>query len=126
MSTFVKPELEDLFDVRNKLTSVSAKWKSIGFALRLDPNTIDSIQDKNNSDPSICLTSVVIEWLKRNYIPKTRREPTWRWLVEAVGDPAGGANMALARDIASKHKAKGILNKFLNQLQLILHKRVAV
>ena len=105
-------ELKDLFDVRNKLTSVSAKWKSIGFALQLDPNTIDSIQDKNNSDPSTCLTSVVTEWLKRNYIPKTRREPTWRWLVEAVGDPAGGANMALARNIARKHKAKGILNKF--------------
>ena len=118
MSTFASftahTELKaDLFDVRKELIPVSAKWKSIGFALRLDPNTIDSIQ-ATNSDTSSCLTGVLTEWLKRNYIPKTCREPTWRWLVEAVGDPAGGANMALARAIAGRHKAQGILNKFKN------------
>ena len=35
-------------------------------------------------------------------------EPTWQWLVKAVGDPAGGANMALARDISRRHKAAGM------------------
>ena len=47
---------------------------------------------------------MVTEWLKRNYNVKKFGEPTWQWLVEAVGDPAGGANTALAREIATKHK----------------------
>ena len=29
--------------------------------------------------------------------------PAWRMLVEAVGDPAGGNNAALAEAIAKKH-----------------------
>ena len=43
-----------------------------------------------------------------NYNVKKFGEPTWQWLVEAVRDPAGGANMSLARDIARRHKARGI------------------
>ena len=34
-------------------------------------------------------------------------EPTWQWLVEVVGHPAGGANTVLAREIATRHKAGG-------------------
>ena len=33
-------------------------------------------------------------------------EPSWQRLVEAVGDPAGGANPAVANQIAEKHRAK--------------------
>ena len=99
---------DDVFDVKSELTPVSASWKSIGIALRLNPNTLDSIQADNNNDSTACLTSVVTEWLKRNYNVEKFGEPTWRWLVKAVGDPAGGANMALARDIARKHKAGGM------------------
>ena len=36
-------------------------------------------------------------------------EPTWQALVDAVAHPAGGANMALARDMARRHKAGGRL-----------------
>ena len=53
-----------------------------------------------------CLSSMVTEWLKRNYNVKKFGEPTWQWLVEAVGDPAGGANTALARKIGRRHKAE--------------------
>ena len=42
----------------------------------------------------------------RNYNVKKFGEPTWQKLVEAVGDPAGGANAALARKIATNHKAE--------------------
>ena len=35
-------------------------------------------------------------------------EPTWQWFVDAVGDPAGGAHMALAQDIARRHKPRGM------------------
>ena len=92
----------------SELTPVSANWKNIGIALRLNPNTLDSIQADNNNDSNACLTSVVTEWLKRNYKVEKFGEPSWQWLVKAVGDPGGGANMALARDIARRHKAAGM------------------
>ena len=93
---------DDLFDVKRELKQVSANWRSIGIALRLNHNTLEGIQATNSSDP---LTSVVTEWLKRNYNVKKFGEPTWQWLVQTVGDPAGGANRSLARDIAKRHKA---------------------
>ena len=91
----------------SELTPVSANWKNIDTALRLNPNTLDIIQANNNNDSTACLTSMVTEWLKRNYSVEKFGEPPWRWLVKAVGDPAGGANMALARDISRRHKAGG-------------------
>ena len=101
-------DLDDLFDVQRELNPVSAKWRSIGVALRLKPDVLDGIVTWYNSDPIACLTSAVTEWLKRNYNVERFGEPTWQILVKAVGDPAGGANMALARDIARNHKAGGM------------------
>ena len=100
--------LDALFDVKKALNTVSAKWMSIGIALRLDPNILDGIQAKNSGDPQACLSSVVTEWLKRNYNVERFGEPTWQWLVDAVSDPAGGGNMALAKDLARKHKPRPI------------------
>ena len=111
MSLFltVLPDPSDnLFDVKSELTPVSANWKDIGIALRLSPDTLDRIQAGNSGDPVSCLTSMVTEWLKRNYNVKKFGEPTWQRLVEVVGHPAGGANMGLARRIATKHMAERI------------------
>ena len=44
----------------------------------------------------------------RNYDVQKFGEPTWQQLVEAVGHPAGGANMAHAEKIAKRHKAGGM------------------
>ena len=93
--------------MQRELTPASTKWRSIGIALRLKPNILDGINTHNN-DPTTCLTLMITEWLKMNYNVKKFGEPTWQWLVEAVRDPAGGANMSLARDIARRHKARGI------------------
>ena len=99
---------DDLFDVKNELTPAAANWRSIGIALRLKHNTLEKIQAENSCNLIACLTSMMTEWLKRNYNVKKFGEPTWRRLVEVVGHPAGGANMALARDVARKHKAGGM------------------
>ena len=99
--------------MKRELTPVSAKWKSIGIALRLNPNALDGIQVGNSGDPTACLTLTVTEWLNRNYNVKKFGEPTWQMLVKVVGDPAGGANMALARDIARRHKAQGMFSSFI-------------
>jgi len=104
-------DLDDLFDVQRELNLVSAKWKSIGIALRLKPNALDGIDTRCNSDPTACLTSTVIEWLKRNYNVKRFGEPTWQMLVKAVGDPTGGANMALASDVARRHRSRGMSSR---------------
>ena len=102
---------DDLFDVQSELIPVTAKWRNIGTALRLKSDVLESIQAGSGSDPPACLASMVTEWLKRNYNVKRFGEPTWQKLVEAVGHPAGGANMAAARDIARKHKAGGALGR---------------
>ena len=101
---------DDLFDVRQELLPVCEQWLSTGFALRLRFSVLDDIR-RNGGNPTDCLTSVVKEWLKRNYWVEKFGEPTWQRLVEAVAHPAGGANMALARDIAQRHKTGGLLIK---------------
>ena len=106
----VYSDLDDLFDVRQELLPVCKQWLSIGFALRLKISVLDDIR-RNGGNPTDCLTSVVKEWLNRKYRVEEFGEPTWQRLVEAVSDPAGGANMALARDIAQRHKTGGLLNK---------------
>ena len=101
-------DVDDLFDVQKELLSASVKWSCIGSALRLKPDILDSIETRSSNDHTACLRSVVTEWLKRNYNQKRFGEPTWKWLVSAVEDPAGGDNKALASDIAKKHKAQGM------------------
>ena len=43
----------------------------------------------------------------RKYNVERFGEPTWQRLVEAVGDPTGGVNPGLAREIAGRHKTGG-------------------
>ena len=98
--------------MQRELISVAANWRSIGIALRLKPDVLENIETRYHGDPRKCLSSMIVEWLKRNYNVEKFGEPTWRWLVEAVGDPAGGANTVLARKIATKHKVEsGTVNK---------------
>ena len=92
--------------MQRELISVAANWRSIGIALRLKPDVLENIETRYNGDPRKCLSSMLVEWLKRNYNVEKFGDPTWQWLVEAVGDPAGGANTALAMEIATKHKPK--------------------
>ena len=53
---------------------------------------------------------MVKEWLKKNYDFKKFGEPMWQKLVEVVSHPAGGANMAHAKTMATNHKAVGMIS----------------
>ena len=97
---------DHLFDVQSELIPVAANWRSIGIAIRLKLDVLESIETRFKGDPHVCLSHMVTEWLKRNYDVKKFGEPTWQKLVEAVGHPAGGANTALATEIAGRHKAE--------------------
>ena len=94
--------------MQRELVPVAPKWRSIGAALQLKFDVLQSIDTRYSGDPCECLLRIMIEWLMRNYNVKEFGEPTWQRLVEAVGDPEGGANMALAKYIARTHKPGGI------------------
>ena len=97
------------FDVLSELLPVTANWKGIGIALRLNLDHLMVIEADYRSDPTACLTSMITSWLKGKYNVERFGRPTWRQLVEALGHPAGGANKAFARTIAENHKAGGML-----------------
>ena len=106
---FYSPDLDDhLFDVEKELIEAAANWRSIGNALRLRPDFLQNIETRCSNDPCVCLSQMLMEWLKKNYNVKKFGEPTWQQLVEAVGHPAGGANMGLAKKIAKRHRTEGI------------------
>ena len=100
----------------SELIPVAAKWRSIGVALRLKSDVLDSIDTLHRGNARACLDLVVNEWLKRNYNVSKFGEPTWQRLVEVVGHPAGGANAALASEIARKHKAGGMPISYIQSL----------
>ena len=52
----------------------------------------------------------MIKWLRRTYDVDKHGPPTWRTLVKAVSDKAGGDNPALAEEIVKDHK--GILTSW--------------
>ena len=117
--------VDDLYDLKKELNKVSAKWYDIGIALRLDPDILTGIQDSNIGQPSSCLRSMLTEWLKQNYNVKKFGEPTWQWVVDAVGDPAGGGHMALARDIARRHKPRAMSGGYTITTQASITSNVA-
>ena len=73
---------------------------------QLPTGTLDTIEKANHYQPDDCLREVILRWLRKSGYSQS--PPTWRWLVEVVGSPAGGNNPELARGIASQH-SKGVV-----------------
>ena len=85
---------------------LAGMWRDMCFALGLRPAVADTIV-ATCENPKQCLRQVIIRWLKKMYDVSKHGPPTWRTLVKAVSDKAGGDNPALAEEIAKKRK--GIL-----------------
>ena len=83
---------------------MSAWWKKIGRALRLETNVLERIQAANPEDPEECLSQAIVQWLRRNYDVEKFGQPTWKCLVEVVAHPAGGSNRDLAIKIAQTYR----------------------
>ena len=94
--------ISNLFDILNELCKVASKWKYVGLALRLHPDTLDAIK-ADHQDVRSCLLAVIDAWLRKS---TTHGQPSWERLVEAVAHPIGGNDYALAKGIARKHNGK--------------------
>ena len=86
-----------------ELKNVSACSAEIGGRLHLRSNVLDGIRRQNLSSTQ-AMEKVIMEWLRKNYDTSRYGPPTWKVLVQAVFNPAGGNNRAEAERIALRHK----------------------
>ena len=98
--------IDDLFIVSSELLPVAHRWKSIGLALKLDPNLLERIKAKRNINVDENLSDTLTEWLQKAYNTTRFGDPSWKLLVKAVAHPAGGNNPALAQQIALKYNGR--------------------
>ena len=94
---------DDVYDVYGEVFTMADSWGRIAVGLRLPPRMKSLIAKKHPNNPEDCLLAVVEEWLKGVHNVEKYGHPSWRALVQAVADPMGGANSALAHSIAAKH-----------------------
>ena len=94
---------EDTHDVYCEVVGLAGNWAHVCLALRLLPSDQRAIDVAHPGNPRDCLLAVVVKWLQKSYNYQRFGSPTWRMLVEAVGDIAGGNNVTLAETIAKKH-----------------------
>ena len=100
---FVYSAEKDTHDVYREVVGLAGKWSDMCLALGLLPSDKSTIEAADRGNPHGCLQAVVVKWLQKGYDYQRHGPPTWRMLVESVGDPAGGNNCALAEAIAKKH-----------------------
>ena len=98
---------KDIHDVYGEVVELAGKWSSLCLALKLLPSDQSAIVAAHPGNPHECLQTVLVKWLQKCYNYQQFGSPTWRMLVKAVSDPAGGNNNALAERIAEKHAGRG-------------------
>ena len=93
---------DDMQDVYRAVLDLAGKWCHMCCALGFKPAVAETIAAC--IDPEQCLREVIVRWLRKTYDVDRHGPPTWRTLVKAVSDKAGGNNPALAEEIAKEHK----------------------
>ena len=93
----------DIDEIMDEVISVAESWQKILILLHLPSLVKSTIAATNPTDPSACLRTVIVLWLQREYDVEQYGPPSWRALVEAVADPAGGNDTDLAESIAEKY-----------------------
>ena len=98
------PADDNLFEVYKEVFTLAPRWSDICCALNLPISHEETIRKETKGDDcKLCLRMVLTKWLQKSYNYERCGHPTWRMLVDAVGDPAGGNNTGLAETIAKKH-----------------------
>ena len=98
------PDEDNLVDVVEEVINLAAKWKSLGFALRLKSAMLESIYSNHPNDTTECLRDMLLAWLKQRYDIKQFGRPSWSMLCTAIRKESGGNDPALARRIEENHK----------------------
>ena len=93
---------DNLSEVYKEVFTKAPRWSDICCVLNL-PHEETIRKETQGDDCARCLRMVLRMWLQKSYNYQRWGHPTWRMLVEAVGDPAGGNDCALAETIAKKH-----------------------
>ena len=106
---FVYSADEDTLSVYREVVDLAGSWSNMCLVLGLRPSDQSAIEAANPGNPYKCLQAVVVKWLQKRYNYHKCGSPTWRMLVDAVGDPAGGNNVTLAETIAKKHPGMRVL-----------------
>ena len=86
-----------------EVNTIADSWQKILMFLHLPSLMKSSIAAAHPTDPSACLRTVIVLWLQREYDVEQYGPPSWRALVEAVADPAGGNDTDLADTISEKY-----------------------
>ena len=97
---------KDIHDVYGEVVDLAGSWSTLCLALKLLPADQNEIAAAHPGNPRVCLRTVLVKWLQKCYNYQEFGSPTWRMLVKAVSDPAGGNNNALAERIAKKHAGR--------------------
>ena len=88
-----------------EILDLAGRWQDMCFALGLH-RLEGEIAAMYPGNPKGCLREVIVRWLRKVHNVNRYGPPTWKTLVKAVGDEAGGENPALAERIANNHKGK--------------------
>ena len=91
-----------MYLVWEKAGVLSGHWDSIGVILGLSPNKLDEIEAAGKP-PKTCLRKVFECWLKKDYDYQNRGVPTLRRLCNCIRSKSGGADPALADEIAKEY-----------------------
>uniref|UniRef100_A0A1X7T0N2 Death domain-containing protein n=1 Tax=Amphimedon queenslandica TaxID=400682 RepID=A0A1X7T0N2_AMPQE len=93
--------ISDFRLVWEKAGVLSGRWDSIGILLAISPNKIDEIESETKTARG-CLRKVFDCWLKKDYDYKSHGVPTLRMLCNSIKSNSGGADPALADEIAKE------------------------
>ena len=96
-------------EVFDAVYNCRAKWRNLCLILGISADDLSAIWKEQSGDADACLQEGLTCWLKEGYDTDKHHPPSWRWLVDAVANSAGGDNHALALDIAENHKGKLML-----------------
>lgn len=88
---------------------LKALYFALGRMLGLRPGDLQAIQLEQSHNSQQALNDVLQKWLNQEYNTAKSGFPSWRALVVAVDNEAGGGNHALAKRIAEQHPAGRLL-----------------
>lgn len=77
-----------------------SKYYRLGRSLGLHADDLDAIRLDNPHNAHDALNDVLLTWLRQEYNVNKFGSPSWKRLIEAVGDKTGGGNPKLAKSLS--------------------------